>query len=125
MTESRRRLLMTVVGAFGLLAGKPLFSQQQTQGRPRPGLHPNPVPPPRDPIPGIDEPRSLDLKALQQENQQRLRANVSRLYEMAGNLKTEVEKTDAAATLSVSLIKKAREIEKLAKQVRNLIKGLS
>ena len=43
---------------------------------------------------------------------------------MAADLKTSVEKTDAN-TLSVSLVRKAQDIEKLAKQIKNLAKGLS
>lgn len=81
----------------------------------------------RDPnsIPGNDEPTRLDLKSIQQENQRKLRADVAKLYEMAAELRSEVERTDATSTLSVSLIKEAQEIEKLAKQIRNLAKGLS
>ena len=41
------------------------------------------------------------------------------------DIKSEVEKTDASATLSLSLVKKAQEIEKLAKQIKNLAKGSS
>lgn len=125
MMESRRRLLMTAVGALGFLAVKPPVIAGQTQGRnpPMPRVYPNG----RDPntTPGNDEPTRLDLKAIQQENQRKLRADVSKLFEMAADLKVGVERTDATSTLSVSLIKQAQEIEKLAKQIRNLAKGLN
>ena len=45
--------------------------------------------------------------------------------ELAAELKSEVEKTDANATLSLSLIKKAQEIEKLAKQILSAAKRVS
>lgn len=125
MTESRRRLLITTVGALGFLGAEFLLRGEQTPSRSSPKLHPYPNG--RDPNnpQNIDEPSHLDLKAIQQENQRKLRADVSRLYEMAGDLKADVEKTDATSTLSISLIKKAQEIEKLAKQIRNLVKGVA
>ena len=81
----------------------------------------------RDPNnpPGNDEPSHLDLRAIQEENQRKLRADVSKLYEMAADLKAAVEKTDSTSTLSVSLIKQAQEIEKLAKQIRSRARGLN
>ena len=122
--ESRRRLFETTVGALGFLVVEPLLRgqpQSQTKTSPRPHPYPNGRDPnnPQD----ADEPTRLDPKAIQQENQRKLRADVSRLYEMAGDLKADVDKTDATSTLSISLVKKAQEIEKLAKQIRNLAKG--
>ena len=38
---------------------------------------------------------------------------------MASELKTEVEKTDSVQVLSVAMVKKAEEIEKLAKSIRS------
>ncbi len=46
-----------------------------------------------------------------------------RLYELITQLKTEVEKTDSTAVLSVALVKKAEEIEKLAKQIKERARG--
>ena len=42
---------------------------------------------------------------------------------MPVELKGEVEKTDATFTLSVSFVKKAQQIEKLTKEIKNLAKG--
>ena len=123
--ESRRRLLMATVGGLSLLALKPLLRGEQTPSKGSPRFHPYPNG--RDPnnSQDTDEPSRLDPKAIHQENQRKLRADVSRLYEMASDLKSDVEKTDAASTLSISLIRRAQEIEKLAKQIRNLAKDLS
>jgi len=125
MMESRHRLLVTAVGALGFVMVMPSLRGGQGQSPQTPRLHPYPNG--RDPNnpPGNDEPSRLDLKAIQQENQRKLRTDVSKLYEMAADLKTDVEKTDATSTLSISVIKKAQDIEKLAKQIRNLAKGLS
>lgn len=123
MPGSRRHWLMTVVGALGLLAVRPLFSRAQGQSRPSP--KPIPYPNGLDPnvAPGIDEPSHLDLKAIEQANQKKLRSDVSKLYEMVSELKDQLEKTDANSTLSVSVVKKTQQIEKLAKQIKDLAKG--
>ena len=122
MLESRRFLLMTFVGTAGVLAVEPLMAALQTQGRASPQFHPYPNG--RDPNhPEQDDPRVVDQKALELQNQKKLRSNVAKLYEMVSDFKEEVEKTDPSSTLSISLVKKAQEIEKLAKQIKNLAKG--
>ena len=42
---------------------------------------------------------------------------------MITELKQQVEKTDSGSILSLSVVKKAQEIEKLAKEVKKLAKG--
>ncbi len=42
---------------------------------------------------------------------------------MVSELKDQIEKTDSSSTLSVSVVKKAQQIEKLAKQIKDLAKG--
>jgi hypothetical protein len=42
---------------------------------------------------------------------------------MVSELKDQVDKTDANATLSVSVVKKAQQIEKLAKEIKDRAKG--
>jgi len=48
---------------------------------------------------------------------------VDRLYSLATELKAEVDKTDSSQVLSLNLLKKAEEIEKLAHDIRNRSKG--
>jgi hypothetical protein len=48
---------------------------------------------------------------------------VQQLYELASQLKDEVEKTDSSKVLSLDLVKKAEEIEKLAHDIKNRTKG--
>lgn len=62
-------------------------------------------------------------KAILQERQKNIKKEVERLYELASQLKTEVEKTDSTTILSLAMLKKAEEIEKLAKQIKDHAKG--
>lgn len=122
MQESRRCLLTTFVGAAGALAVEPLLAALQSTGGGTPQFHPYPNG--RDPNhPEQDERRVVDQKALELQNQRQLRSDVGKLYELVSDLKEQVEKTDASATFSVSLVKKAQQIEKLAKQIKNLARG--
>ena len=71
----------------------------------------------------MDEPSVINRKGLEMERQKELRANVAKIYDMVVELKEQVEKTDANSTLSLPVLKKAEQIEKLAKQIKNLAKG--
>ena len=87
-----------------------------------------PTPPQGSGGPPIHDPMSNDTPApkpkdLLKQNQQQIHDDVEKLYKLATELKDEVEKTDAANTLSLPMIQKAEQIEKLAKQVKNLTRG--
>ncbi|MFY9584828.1 MAG: hypothetical protein WAR21_10100 [Candidatus Acidiferrales bacterium] len=56
-------------------------------------------------------------------NQKDIKRDVQRLFELAEELKKEVDKTNSAEVLSVSLVRKTEEIEKLAKHIRSLARG--
>ena len=56
------------------------------------------------------------------QNQQEIRLEVQRLYAMATELKDEMDKTNANAVLSLSVVKRAQDIEKLAKQIKDRAK---
>jgi hypothetical protein len=45
------------------------------------------------------------------------------LYDLVGELKEQVDKSDATSTLSLPVVKKAQQIEKLAKQIKDRAKG--
>lgn len=125
MLESRRGWLICGAAALGLAAAKPLLSHAQAQGRaePKPVPYPNGRDPNKDPQ--LDEPTRVDPRAIALANQKKLRASVSKLYGMVSELKEEVEKTDEHSVLSISLVRKAQEIEKLAKQIKNLARDSS
>lgn len=65
----------------------------------------------------------IDPKLILEANQKEIKKNVERLYDLASELKTEVEKTDSVQVLSLAMLRKADEIEKLAKEIRNKAKG--
>jgi hypothetical protein len=92
------------------------------------GLPPRPEPAQSPGQPKLNPPMPSDeikpkTKDLLKQNQQQIAENVEKIYKLAGELKDEVEKTDAANTLSLPMIQKAEQIEKLAKQVKNLARG--
>ena len=62
-------------------------------------------------------------KAMLEERQKSIKKDVEKLYDLAAQLKTEVEKTDSTTTLSLAMLKKAEEIEKLARQIKDHAKG--
>jgi hypothetical protein len=116
MQQSRRSLL-------GTIAGVATFSMVAIVGR---GQDPFPKAPPLRP--GDDDPnRSPNAKPLTkvllEENQKDIKKNIEKLFELASQLKEQVEKTDATTVLSLSMVKKAEEIEKLARQIKERAKG--
>jgi hypothetical protein len=69
------------------------------------------------------EPPGFDPKKIQQHNQKVITEDVEKLYKLAGELKDQVEKTDSTSTLNLSMVQKAKEVEKLAKQIASLAVG--
>jgi len=58
-----------------------------------------------------------------EQRQKDIKRDIEKLFDLATQLKTEVEKTDATTVLSLGMVKKAEEIEKLAKQIKDHAKG--
>jgi hypothetical protein len=113
--DSRRGFLMsffTVGIPIGLLALAP-DAQVPAQRRAPPQQ-------PKDDESNLPKP---DSKLLLEANQKEMRKNVEKLYDLASELKAEVEKTDSVKVLSLSMVKKTEEIERLAKEIRNRAKG--
>ena len=123
MPESRRHLLTALFGAAGVLAVEPLLVGLQAPGSgasPKAKVYPNG----RDPNAntGIEDPSRLDPRAIARANQIEIRTEIAKLYDLVSELKDQIEKTDATAALSIS-VKKAQQVEKLAKQIKALAKG--
>lgn len=76
---------------------------------------------PNEPFP--DTGPKIDEGKLLKANNQQIHDDVEKLYDLASDLKKEVEKTDSANVLSLPMMQKAEQIEKLAKQVKNLARG--
>jgi hypothetical protein len=68
-------------------------------------------------------PAAATKKALLEERQKNIKKDIEKLFDLATQLKTEVEKTDATTTLSLAMVRRAEEIEKLARQIKDNAKG--
>ena len=68
-------------------------------------------------------PPKIDPKLILEANQKEIKKNVEKLYDLASELKAEVEKTDSVQVLSLAMVRKTEEIEKLAKEIRSRAKG--
>ena len=90
------------------------------------------APPPAPPVPGRRSPSDQGPEApdvpsadkhILDENEKEIKKKVERLYDLASELKAQVEKTDSSKVLSLNLIRKAEEIEKLAHDIKARSKG--
>jgi hypothetical protein len=125
MVPSRRRVLVAGwvgVAAFVLQSKiSPIHGSTTLQNPP---LSPNPrrEDDPEDPARG-PLPAGASKKAVLEQHQKDIKRDIEKLYDLATQLKTEVEKTDATSVLSIGMVKKAEEIEKLARQIKDRAKG--
>jgi hypothetical protein len=130
MHSSRRHVLLTsFAAAFGALftrvsaAAAPDARQSSTQN-PLPRTRtPRQPGDPEDPENPNGNPPAASSKALLEQRQKDIKKEIERLYELASQLKTEIEKTDSTAILSLPMLKKAEEIEKLAKHIKDNARG--
>ncbi len=74
------------------------------------------------PDPGRVRIQEEQAKRVNEERQKKLEADTAKLYELAGELKEQVGKSDKN-TLSVDVVKKAEEIERLARSVKDKMRG--
>lgn len=74
---------------------------------------------------GLDRPPmgGPNSKTINPQVEQELRTDVQKLYALASDLKQQVESTDLNSVLSIGVVKKAQQIEKLAKQIKEHAKG--
>lgn len=61
-----------------------------------------------------------DPKAMLKQHQLQIRSDIEKLYDLAGELKAEAEKTQTEHVLSLAMVQKSEQIEKLAKQIKSL-----
>jgi hypothetical protein len=123
MREMRRRIAIGLAVGICLAGGAQLlFAQRHV---PRPIVQQQPDHPP---VIGIGKDAShLEPKdaraAMLLQNEKEFRQGVEQLSVLVNELKEEVAKTAPTDVLSVRMYKKAQEIEKLAKQIKNKVKG--
>ena len=122
MLNSRRQVLHSVA-SFAVLLSFP--SRLLSAQRPKP----EPIPSPNAPNPNFPQgmngpgPTPTDQKAIDKQIQEQIRSDVEKLYSLASELKQELGVTNTTAVLSVSVVKNAKQIEKLAKEIHQLAKG--
>ena len=116
MSTNRRRFLGLMV-PVGLALAARAGAQQHPMQQPLP---PSGNPRPTDVDPNLPPP---DTKKILKANQQKIEDDVTRLYGLATELRDQVKNTDSASFLSITLVLKAEEVEKLAHQIRTLAKG--
>lgn len=123
MRYSRRSVMLTLVGGASALAAATVLNATPQ----RPSIEPRPYPNAPDPahpwgLSGHQD-RPTASKTMDKQNQAEVKASVEKLYVLITELKEEVERPNASAVLSVSVLKKSQQIEKLAKHVKNVAKG--
>jgi hypothetical protein len=110
-------IVVTLVGVIGLFAGRqrqgPVHRIPQIPDASVPDgpLGEEPAAPRRDPVEQL------------KENQKSLRRDADRLLQLAQELKDEADKTEQTNVLSLSLVHKAEEVEKLARQIKGLARA--
>ena len=128
--SAKKTLIITVALAFvGLLAGPPVAAGQSL-AQPQAVLPnaPQQLPdqnrfPMSSPVPGHFPKRSASRKkALMDYNFKKLRQHAQDLTELAKSLQAQIEKTNENV-LSLDIVKKAEQAEKLAKKIKNEAKG--
>jgi hypothetical protein len=114
--KNRRTFLggLLTAGLATGIAGK--LPQGQTPKRPQDQKN-APDTAPENPLAPSAEKRVLE------ENEKDIKKKVEKLYDLATELKAEVDKTDSSKVLSLNLMRKAEEIEKLARDIKNRSKG--
>ena len=123
MGETRRRFLLALAAAASCSVAADGSAFAQTKRAPFP------LPPPsaEEQNPAETDAAKQDpeaaKRAVMKQNEKEFRAGVSRLYQMASELKQEVEKTPTADVFSLQMYKRTEEIEKLVKQLKLKAKG--
>lgn len=108
-------------GAFVFGSAAIAQGQHPTPPSPQPRQSPN-APVSQNVPQGLDRPPlapDTSQASLSAQNEQEIRLSVQRLYSMVIELKTEVDQTKSSMVLNTSVVKRAQDIEKLAKQIKD------
>lgn len=119
MFDTRRRFLTELAGAGTLL----LSSAGMLIGQSKPKTNPIPTDPTQEPDNTEVMPAKSATKAILEANEKDIKKSIEKLFQLASDLKAEVEKTDSSQVLSLSLVRKAEEIERLAHDIKARAKG--
>ena len=121
MFHSRRGFLGVAVGFVSASA----FGAQVQMGQVPPPSGPQPQGPrfPDDTDTGFPPPRKPNPRAILKQNEQQIKKDVARLTEAVAELQKSLDDSDTKEVLSLDVVHKTDEIEKLAKQIRSLVRG--
>jgi hypothetical protein len=126
MSDSRPRITIAVAVLTAAFATLAFFSSAQ-------GTKPSPAPPQPRPSPNAPNPnyppglngpavKGPDPKSVDKENLAELQNDVEKLYALVFVLREQMKMTDSTSTMSVTLVKQAQQIEKLAKEIKDRAK---
>jgi hypothetical protein len=125
MRETRRQLLLVLAGmAAGTIAAPVVGAAQSAP-------HPQPMPSPNAPQ-NQNAPAGLDRAGVNDNPQKagvnplawtQIKADSEKLCQMSTDFRDHVAQTNIASTLPLPLIKEAKQIEKLAKQIQDRLRG--
>lgn len=113
MCSSRRAF---IGASLSLAASAALWAAQEAPPPPFPP--PAQQPPPPEPTRNPKRDRAI-LKA----NRDSITKDVTRMSELVDELQDEFKQNDTTEILSLDVIRKSEEIEKLAKQIKDLVRG--
>ena len=113
MPDNRRKFL------WGIALGVPFLTVAADRDLQQFPMPQRPGPPKPDDQEKQDTAPPGVAKSRMEANDKDIKKKVQKLFQLATELKDQVEKTDSTQVLSVALLKKAEEIEKLAKDIRN------
>jgi hypothetical protein len=121
-----RSVAFTVVTATVLIlaAAASASAQHPSPQPPQPRQSPN-APTNQNVPQGLDGPQltpDSDKVSVDAQNDREIRAGVDRLYTLVLELKNEVNQTNTNMVLNTSVVKRAQDIEKLAKQIKDRAK---
>ncbi len=123
--EGRRTFL---AGVFALIAARLWAAQQggipdaSSPGQAMP--QEQRIPPPPDMSDDRQPPLPPDPHAVLKQNQIDIKKDMTQLESLVADLRKQVDTIDSSNVLSMELIHKAEEIEKLAHQIKTLARGL-
>ena len=119
MTQSRRSFLGAAASLATAAWGARALAQSQGQS-PR-------MPMPIDSLPqSIGGPmprRTVTAEDRLKMNQEQIKKNMTRLKEAVEGLEKEFASNNTTTVLSMSAVRKTEEIEKLAREIRELVRG--
>lgn len=120
MRKLRLRLWILLGGMLAAMAAPSLYYAAQKLPQPIPSPNaPNQSYPPGLNGPDIKDPNA---KTLDPQNQAEVKAEVEKLYALVFELREQMKQTDNKSVLSLNVVKRAQQIEKLAKDIKDRAK---